>query len=96
MKIYLMSFGKGNEIEASYDVYRKDIPGVLDELEKAFGEAATIKHPSKITTRRTYYKTVAVSAEFLKKELAEDTLHLVRITDGRPDVWVNINPITVV
>jgi len=96
MKAYMMSFGKGSEREASKDVYRKDIPGVLKELESVWGEGAILKTPGKVTKNRTYYKNVKVDVEFLKKALSEDTLHLVHVLEGRPAAWVNINPILVV
>lgn len=96
MKAYMMSFGKGSELEASHDVYRKDIPGVLNELEKAWGEGAVMKTPGKVTKNRTYYKNVKLNAELLKKALAEDTVHLVHVLEGQPAAWVNINPILVV
>ena len=96
MKIYVMHFGTEKVLEATKEVYRKDLPGVLKELETAWGEDAVLKTPSKYTKSRIYYKTMKPTVDLLKKALTEDTLHLVHVVDGQPMGWVNINPIMVV
>ena len=97
MKAYVISFGKGDSKEALHDIYRKDIPGVIKELESAaesFGDGS-FRKVSKVTQQRTTYSECDLTKKLIQDGVKEDTLHLAYGPKGKILFWVNINAVEI-
>lgn len=94
MKAYIISIGDGKAREASRDIYKRSIKGVLQELETLAEkfQGSTFKQP---VLEKKIMKKVALTEKFLEEGLKEDTVHVVCGSSNRTFFWANINEIEI-
>ena len=93
MKAYIISVGSGNAKEASRDIYKRLVSGVVEELEEM--AKAVPKGYFKVLNEKGKYVSCELSEEMLKKMLKEDTAHVAYGPRASTIFWANINTVEI-
>ena len=93
MKAYIVSVGSGKAKEASHDIYKRLLSGVVEELQGLAKEFP--KGTFKIPDEKGKYTVCELSEGLLKKLLKEDTVHVMFGQRNVPYFWANINSVEI-